>query len=263
MNRIALLVAFYLPLFLSCLTGVCDARQTGRQTAEYTLRIIKRIAHSPRNFTQGLLYFEGKLYESTGLVGKSTLQRLDPETGVVEKIVPVPNAFAEGLALFDNRLIQLTWRSQKAFVYNVSDFSLIGKLPYRTEGWGLTSDGRSLIMSDGTDVIYYRNPDFFIIERKILVTLQGVPVRRINELEYAEGKIFANIWMEKHIVRIDPSDGKVDAVIDASLLFQSLPKLSSGSVLNGIAYNPVSKTFFLTGKNWPLIFEVILVPNKS
>ena len=241
---------------------------SGRQKDEIsrlTVQVVASIAHDPRSFTQGLLYHRGKLYESTGLVGQSSLQRIDAQTGKVEKNMAVPGVFAEGLALFENRLVQLTWRDKTAFVYDFPSFSEIGAFKYRTEGWGLTADGRRLIMSDGSDTLFFRNPFSFAIERKIPVALQGAPLRRINELEYAEGKIYANVWQETYIVRIDPSNGMVDGVIDARPLFSHLSPPSKQDiprpgVLNGIAYNDDTKTFYLTGKNWPLIFEVELVP---
>ncbi len=230
---------------------------------KYTVRVKNTIAHDPRNFTQGLVYHQGNLYESTGLAGRSTLQKTDARTGEVLKTEHVPKVFAEGLALWENLLVQLTWRNGIAYIYDVSDFSPAGTFKYDTEGWGLTSDGKSLIMSDGTDAIYFRNPMSFSVERQIRVTLQGKPVRLLNELEYVDGRIYANVWMENHIVRIDPDGGGVDGVIDAGSLFRFLPPLGREAVLNGIAYNDEAKTFFLTGKNWPLIFEVELVPESG
>ncbi len=269
--HVVLLSAIFIAMSLLSASAPAYSGGSGRQKDEIsrlTVQVVASIAHNPRNFTQGLLYHRGKLYESTGLVGQSSLQRIDAKTGKVEKNMAVPGVFAEGLALFENRLVQLTWRDKTAFVYDFPSFAKIGAFKHRTEGWGLTDDGRRLIMSDGSDTLFFRNPFSFAIERKIPVTLQGAPLRRINELEYAEGKIYANVWQEIYIVRIDPSDGTVDGVIDAGPLFSHLSPLSGQDiprpgVLNGIAYNDDTKTFYLTGKNWPLIFEVELVANEK
>ena len=189
--HVVLLSAIFIAMSLLSASAPAYSGGSGRQKDEIsrlTVQVVASIAHNPRNFTQGLLYHRGKLYESTGLVGQSSLQRIDAETGKVEKNMAVPRVFAEGLALFENRLVQLTWRDKTAFVYDFPSFAKIGAFKYRTEGWGLTDDGRRLIMSDGSDTLFFRNPFSFAIERKIPVTLQGVPLRRINELEYAAGK---------------------------------------------------------------------------
>jgi glutamine cyclotransferase len=229
------------------------------EVSRYTVHIVKRLPHDTQSFTQGLVYYEGTLYESTGLYGRSSLQKIDAETGTVQNALPIPDVFAEGLARWEDRLIQLTWQQNIAFIYNLSNFSQIGMFQYDTEGWGLTADDRHLIMSDGTDVLYFRNPLSFEIERKIQVTLEGKPVYRINELEYADGFIYANVWFENYIIQIDPTDGKVVGYIDATPLLQKQKPLSKDSVLNGIAYKNETQTFYLTGKNWPTIFEVKLV----
>ncbi len=255
----AILTMFLASAFFARVPVLAKTAGAGSSVETYTVRVKNSIPHDPRNFTQGLVYREGMLYESTGLDGHSTLQKTDARTGEVLKTAHVPNVFAEGLAVWENLLVQLTWRNRIAYIYRVSDFSPAGTFKYDTDGWGLTSDGKSLIMSDGSDVVYFRNPMSFSVERQIRVTLHGKPVRHINELEYVDGRIFANVWMESHIVRIDPDDGDVDGVIDAGALFEYLPPLGREAVLNGIAYNEESKTFFLTGKNWPLIFEVEFV----
>jgi glutamine cyclotransferase len=224
----------------------------------YTVHVVKTIPHNTSSFTQGLIYYDGMLYESIGLYGQSSLQRIDADTGVVQEVLPVSNVFAEGLARWENRLIQLTWKDKTAFIYNLSDFSRIGTFHYETEGWGLTTDKNRLIMSDGTDVIFFRNPFSFETERKIRVTLEGKPLDRINELEYVDGFIYANVWYENAIIQIDPVNGNVVGIIDASPLLRMQPPLSGDSVLNGIAYNDKTQTFYLTGKNWPIIFKVTL-----
>lgn len=246
-------------LFFFIICQIVEAETVKR----YTVQILKTLPHSTESFTQGLLYHEGVLYESTGLYGHSTLQKLDAKTGQVLKKIPVAQVFAEGLALWQDRLIQLTWKSRRAFIYTLEDFSLLGEFQYATEGWGLTHDGYSLIMSDGTHRLTFRDPETFEIERNIDVTVQGEPLPYLNELEYIDGLIYANVWYQQFIVQIDPVQGEVVGVIDARPLFRQLPPLSDESVLNGIAYNDRRNTLYLTGKKWPKIFEVILQPVQS
>jgi glutamine cyclotransferase len=229
------------------------------QVKRYTVKVIRTLPHNTRSFTQGLLYYQGTLYESTGLYGQSSLQRIDAQTGTVRNIVSIPDVFAEGLARWGNRLVLLTWQQQTAFIYRLSDFSQIGTFRYETEGWGLTTSDDSLIMSDGTDILYFRDPFSFETVRTITVTLRGKPLPKLNELEYIDGYIYANIWYESYIVKIDPNNGTVVGYIDATPLLQAQPTLGKDDVLNGIAYNAETGTLFLTGKNWPTIFEVTLV----
>ena len=225
---------------------------------QYRVTILTTLPHNTESFTQGLLYHDGALYESTGLRGRSSLQQLNAETGELVNDLKIPDLFAEGLALWEDRLIQLTWKSGIAFLYNLSDFSPLGSFHYEGEGWGLTADAHSLIMSDGSEFLFFRNPQNFEIERRIHVTLDGKPLPYLNELEYIDGLIYANIWYQKHIVQIDPANGKVVGLIDTEPLFDRLPFLQRDDVLNGIAYSHESTTLFLTGKNWPRIFEVTL-----
>ena len=232
---------------------------TADQVKRYMVRVIRTLPHNTRSFTQGLLYYQGMLYESTGLYGHSSLQQIDARTGTVRKMLPIPEVFAEGLVRWENRLIQLTWQQKTAFIYTLSDFSQIGTFHYETEGWGLTADNRSLIMSDGTDSLYFRDPISFETVRTVNVTLRGKPLSRLNELEYIDGFIYANVWYEDYIVKIDPNNGTVIGYIDATPLFHAQPTLSKDNVLNGIAYNEETGTVFLTGKNWPTIFEVTLI----
>lgn len=241
--------------------GLCQESQD--KVKNYTVRIIGEIPHQSGSFTQGLLYYKDKLYESTGLTGKSSLRRINARTGTVEKIRWVPGVFAEGLARWDKWLIQLTWKDRVAFIYDISDFSRIGTFTYETQGWGLTADSSHLIMSDGSDKIYFRNPESFVLDRVINISYLGMPLGMINELEYVNGYIYANIWQKQYIVQIDPMNGNVTGHIDCKPLFQRLTPLDNESVLNGIAYNEKNHTFYLTGKNWPTIFEVSLVPQLS
>jgi glutaminyl-peptide cyclotransferase len=255
---IFLLVTVIFPSFL--LSGE-NENVTGN-VKRYTVKIVREIPHDINSFTQGLLFYKEKIYESTGLVGQSSLRRIDAHTGNVEKMLPVSEVFAEGLTRWGNYLIQLTWKDRIAFIYDISDFSKVGIFSYETQGWGLAADNSHLIMSDGSDRLYFRNPDSFGRERTIHVKYHGNPVYFINELEYVKGLIYANIWQKKYIVQIDPADGKVVGHINCEPLFQRLLLLGIESVLNGIAYNEKNKSFYLTGKNWPKIFEVVLLPEQ-
>lgn len=225
-----------------------------------TVKILRTLPHQPTSFTQGLLYHDGYLYESTGLYGASTLQKIDAATGKVLKTTPVPGVFAEGLVRWKSRLIQLTWQEQIAIIYDLRDFAPQAMFRYESEGWGLTANERHLIMSDGSSTLSFRNPDTFAVEQTLRVTNNGVPLRDLNELEWIDGVIYANVWHENFIVQIAPSDGKVIGIIDATPLYQALPPLDAESVLNGIAYHSTAGTLFLTGKNWPVLFEVTLIP---
>jgi glutaminyl-peptide cyclotransferase len=254
---LVLSVMFICPSFLS--SGINENFLENIKT--YKVKIVGELPHHINSFTQGLIYHEEKIYESTGLIGQSTLQRIDAHTGTVEKILPIPEVFTEGLALWNNHLIQLTWKERVAFIYNIDDFSKVGIFSFETQGWGLTSDDSHLIMSDGSDRIYFRNPNSFDVERIIYVKSGGKPLKFINELEYVDGLIHANIWQKKFIVQIDPVNEKVVGYIDCEPLFQRLPPLGLEDVLNGIAYDKKTKMFYLTGKNWPKIFKIILVPD--
>ncbi|MBN1200575.1 MAG: glutaminyl-peptide cyclotransferase [Anaerolineae bacterium] len=219
--------------------------------------------HDPGAFTQGLLLHNGLLYESTGEHGASTLREVDPETGDVLRSVDIPEEyFAEGLALVDNRLIQLTWQSGVAFVYDLDTFEQIDTFTYEGEGWGLCANGDILFMSDGSPVITAHEADSFDLILGAIVTYQNSLVSKINELECVGDSIYANIWKENVIVQIDRATGRVVALIDASDLLtpEEAEALEEGrEVLNGIAYNPDTDTFLLTGKHWPKLFEVRFV----
>lgn len=225
-------------------------------------RVLSIRPHDPTAYTQGLLWHEGSLYESTGLYGSSSLRRVDPETGVVLQEVELPpRYFAEGLALAGDRLIQITWQEGKAFVYDRETFERVGELGYTGEGWGLCQDGERLVMSDGSDRLTFRDPRTFEPVGSVRVTRAGRPVRYLNELECVDGSVYANVWQSEEILKIDLASGRVTAVVDASnlLLPQERPGLD---VLNGIAWNPETGTFFLTGKLWPKTFEVRFEPER-
>lgn len=213
--------------------------------------------HDPAAFTQGLLYHDGFFYESTGLHGRSSLRKVVPETGEVVEIHHLaPQHFGEGLARWGDRLIQLTWRSRIGFVYELSTFRQLGVFRYGTEGWGLTEDGTSLIMSDGTSTLRFLHPQTYEQTGRLEVRRRGVPVARLNELEYVKGEILANVWGEDFVLRISPSNGEVLGSVDLSGLRRLLGPGPGPEVLNGIAYDREKNRLFVTGKLWPKIFEI-------
>jgi glutamine cyclotransferase len=221
-------------------------------------KIIGKYPHDPEAFTQGLLYFDGFLYESTGLNGRSSLRKVALKTGRVLKQYDLPaQYFAEGLARWNGSLIQLTWKSGKAFRYALRDFALQREYEYQGEGWGLTDDRKSLIMSNGSSELSFRDPATFAVKRSVRVLDRGRPVRLLNELEYIKGKIFANVWHDDYIAVISPKTGAVTGWLDLSGLRRRLP--SSAMDLNGIAYDAKDDRIFITGKLWPFLFEIKLL----
>ncbi len=225
----------------------------------YTYEVVNTWPHDPGAFTQGLVFLNGVLWESTGLNGQSSLRKVDLTTGNVLKQVTVPEQyFAEGLAILDGRMFQLTWQNEKCFVYDLESFQLEKEFTYPGEGWGLTTDGHWLIMSDGTAQIRFLDPASFEEKRRITVLAHGQLVNRLNELEYIKGEIYANIWGTDYVVRIDPVTGKVVGVIDFTGLLPEQDRDANTDVLNGIAYDAVGDRLFVTGKRWPKLFEVRL-----
>ena len=211
--------------------------------------------HDPQAFLQGWVWYDGGFYESTGLNGESTLRRVAFPSGEVVQKIDVPKEyFAEGLAMVGDRLIQLTWRTKKGFVYDRESFGLLGEFPYETEGWGLAYDGSSLIMSDGSANLYFLDPETYQLTHTLPVTLDGRPLRQLNELEWIKGEVWANVWHTDIIVRIDPAGGQVVGVLDMTGLLPS--RRDNDDVLNGIAYDAETDRTFVSGKRWPLLFEI-------
>lgn len=220
-------------------------------------RLVPRVhgtyPHDAEAFTQGLLTDGARTFESTGLVGRSSLREVDRATGrVIRRVEVPPPYFAEGLALVGEELFQLTWQENVAFVYGRDDFVKRRELAYDTEGWGLCYDGTSLVMSDGSATLRFRDPRSFEVRRSVVVLREGIPEQRLNELECVGEYVYANVWQTNEIVRIRASDGAVDAVVDAS----SLEPEGRVDVLNGIARLPESGRFLVTGKLWPVVYEV-------
>jgi glutamine cyclotransferase len=225
----------------------------------YTYEVVNTYPHDPGAFTQGLLYLDGALFESTGLNGQSSLRKVDLKTGQVLKRVEMPaEYFAEGLAELDGKLFQLTWQNHKGFVYDLESFQLEKDFTYDGEGWGLTTDGHWLILSDGTDQIRFLDPVTFEVKKTIHVSGPGGPLVRLNELEYIKGEIYANIWQTDYVVRIDPATGNVIGAIDFTGLLAPQDRAADTDVLNGIAYDAKGDRLFITGKKWPKLFEVRL-----
>jgi len=227
----------------------------------YTYDVVNVYPHDKDAFTQGLVFENGVLYEGTGLIGQSTLRRVELETGkVLQSFVLTDQFFGEGITVFGDRIIQLTWQSRKGFVYDKDSFDLLQEFSYPTEGWGITHDGSRLIMSDGTATLYFLDPETFERVGQIDVRDTG-PVTRLNELEYVGGEVYANVWRENRIAVINPQTGQVRAWIDLTGI-QSLGNQGPDDVLNGIAYDANSGGLFVTGKRWPQLFEIELVPSE-
>lgn len=256
-------VSIVLLLGLACGSQAQIDPKSTPKAERLTVKVLAEYPHDSGAFTQGLLWHDGALYESTGLAGSSTLRRVEPTTGIVEQQYNLDDTlFGEGLALVDGRLVQLTWHAGLALVYDAAGFFQVDQLTYRGDGWGLAWDGRRLVMSNGTPRLAFRDPKTFEELGSVQVTLNGAPLGNLNELEYADGQVYANVWQEDRIVRIDPQTGKVRAVIDAERLVSPMERRGVG-VLNGIAYDPASETFWLTGKNWPWMFQVVFVPDPD
>lgn len=228
--------------------------------AEYTYRVRNVYPHSTDSYTQGLLYADGMLWEGTGQYGKSVVQQIDPATGRARVVARLPRGeFGEGIALLRDTLYQLTWQSNTAHVWDAATGRKIRDHRYPGEGWGLTTDGEKLYMSDGSANIYTLDPGTFRREKRITVTFEGRPLDWINELEWIEGKIWANVYTTDRIVIFDPATGVVEGVVDLTGLLPEADRGPETDVLNGIACDAATGRIFVTGKNWPKLFEIELI----
>jgi len=222
----------------------------------YGYRVVRAYPHDPKAFTQGLEYVDGFLYEGTGLNGSSSIRKVKLETGEVVQRRDLARAyFGEGITVWKNDLIQLTWQSNVAFVYDKQTFAPRRTFKYKGEGWGLTHDGTNLIMSDGTDELRVLDPATFAERRRIKVTAVGTPLRNLNELEYMKGEILVNVWTTDSVARVSPDTGRVTGYIDLAGLLTSAER-ASVDVMNGIAYDEKNDRLFVTGKLWPRLFEI-------
>lgn len=230
---------------------------TPPEVPEYTYIVVNTFPHDKAAFTQGLVYEGGVLYEGTGLYGKSSLRKVELETGNVLQTKSLSaKYFGEGIAVFGDRIFQLTWTSRVGFVYQKSDFVQLDDFDYDTEGWGLTHNGTDLIMSDGTSRLYFINPETLIVTRTIEVRDDNGLVTRLNELEYVMGEVYANVWQTDRIARIAPQTGRVIGWIDLTGVLPEEDRDASTDVLNGIAYDATEHRLFVTGKRWPKLFEI-------
>lgn len=249
------------------LVGLLYAQRSrihGSRLPVYDVAVVREFPHDPGAFTQGLTFSHRYLYESTGLTGKSSLRRVELETGRVDKFKPLPGiVFGEGLTAWADKLIVLTWRTGVGFVFDRESFEQEGEFTYPTEGWGITHDGRELIMSDGSARLYFLDPGTFSETRRIEVHDDRGPVTRLNELEFVKGEILANIWCEDVIARISPETGQVRGWIDLHGLRDRLGHSHSAEVLNGIAYDAQGDRILVTGKLWPKLFEIRIVARSG
>jgi len=229
--------------------------------ARYTYRALASYPHDPQAFTQGLVYLDGFLYEGTGLYGQSSLRVVELETGKVLQLQLLPDRFfGEGIAIVGQRIYQLTWKAKTGLIYDLETLEPTGEFRYSTEGWGLAQDGTYLIMSDGTATLHYLDPADLSEVRQVTVRDAGQPVMRLNELEVIRGEIWANVWQTNRIARIDPQDGTVVGWIDLSGLLSPSDIAAPVDVLNGIAYDDAGDRIFVTGKLWPKLFQIEVVP---
>jgi glutamine cyclotransferase len=248
----------FLPVFLAAFAQMPAIPPLGSKAPIDTYRIVRAYPHDSEAFTQGLEYVDGFLYEGTGLNGRSSIRKVKFETGdVVQRRSVGREHFGEGITIWKNDLFELTWQSQVALVYDSRTFLPRRTFSYSGEGWGLTHDATSLIMSDGTSVLRFLDPETFRERRRVIVTDGGVPVKYLNELEFVKGEIYANVWTTDFIARIDPATGRVTGWIDLRGLLPPRERLGD-AVLNGIAYDAEHDRLFVTGKLWPRLFEIKL-----
>ena len=223
----------------------------------YGYRVEEKLAMDRGNFTQGLQVYGDRLYVGTGLYGESRLREYTFPAMELKKDIALPTSvFGEGIARYENRIYQLTWKSGRLFVYDADRFELLSEAEIDTEGWGLTHDGETLIYSDGTPVLRFLNPDSLAVTREITVTLAGRPLPRLNELEYIDGEVWANVWGANQLVRIDPDSGRVRAIVDLRGLLDPSERTPETDVLNGIAWDAEARALWVTGKRWPWLYRV-------
>lgn len=226
-------------------------------------RVVTEYPHDASAFTQGLVFTDGRLYEGTGKKGESSLRRIELKTGRIEQIVPLDSAlFGEGITVFDGKIFQLTWQNRLGIIYDQKTFESLSTFRYTGEGWGLTHDGKRLILSDGTSTIRFLDPKSFEVVKRIKVKAGNSLIDQLNELEFRKGEILANVWHTNRIARISPDSGEVLGWIDLTGLYPERQRQSREDVLNGIAYDEANDRLLVTGKNWPKIYEIEIVPQR-
>lgn len=261
-GRVGLTFAAVVIMFATRAPGFAPWTQAGGNLPLYGYQIVRAYPHDAAAFTQGLQYVDGVLYEGTGLNGRSSIRKVELETGKVLQKRDVPSEhFGEGITIWKNDLIELTWQTHVALVYDRTTFQPRKQFAYPGEGWGLTHDGVNLIMSDGTSELRWLDPVTFAEKRRVKVIAAGAPLKNLNELEYVKGEVFANVWQTDYVARIAPDTGIVTAYIDLRGLLSPAERAiaeSQGGVLNGIAYDAAHDRLFVTGKLWPKLFEIKL-----
>jgi len=243
---------------------ISHAQQTKPDVTFYGYEIVNRFPHDPAAFTQGLVWHDGYLYEGTGLEGTSSVRKVKLETGkVVQKLDLPPEFFGEGITIWKDSIIQLTWKNHLAFVRDLSSFQERHRFDWSGEGWGITHDGRNVITSDGSATLTFRDPKSLAATKRLDVTFRNQPLRSLNELEYIENQIWANVWTTDQIAMIDPHTGVVRGVLDLTGLLSPRDRGTARvDVLNGIAYDATQRRIFVTGKNWPKLYEIRLVEKR-
>ena len=245
-------------LIMSVFLGACS----DASVRHYRLEVVAEYPHDTGSYTQGLFFHEGQMYETTGLHGKSTLRKVDLNTGEpITKLDFGQKYFVEGSVVLNDNLYILTWESKVVFVYDADSLKYKSTWSYPREGWGITTDGKQLIASEGSSILYFMD-EKFSLKRRVYVKHEDRPVMWLNELEYIDGKIWANVYTSDEIVIINPKDGRVEGVIDCRGLLPKELRDTTTDVLNGIAYNPDTKKIYLTGKNWPKLYEIRLIEKK-
>ena len=249
----------FLIFCIALATAACSPATQASGVPEYTYQIVHTYPHDPAAYTQGLVYRNRFLYEGTGLEGHSSIRKVKLETGEVLQKRDIPEEyFGEGIIIWKDRLIEITWRAERGFIYDLATFAPRGQFEYPGEGWGLTLDGKRIIMSDGTPQLRFWDPDTLKETGRITVTDQGNPVSQLNELEWVKGEVYANVYQTDRIARIDPGTGKVVGWIDLTGILSPADRNSETDVLNGIAYDTAGDRLFVTGKRWPKLFEIRL-----
>lgn len=256
-----LVVLFLLTARHPLLVGETSHQASANPPREYTFVIVQVFPHDTSAYTQGLAYRNSFLYEGTGLNGRSSLRKVRLETGEVIQHVDLGSEFfGEGITIVKDKVLQLTWKSEMGFVYELNNLHLLRRFSYQGEGWGLATSGREIFMSDGTSQIRVLDAETLQEKRRFRVHDGSTPVQQLNELEFVEGQIFANVWHSNRVARISPQTGDVVGWIDLTGLLSPVYRLESEAVLNGIAYDPIRKRLFVTGKLWPSVFEIRLSP---